>query len=389
MSTTQNRSVRRPLISSSTRGIRHVPLCEVSVAEEEKAFLVDALASGDVSEGRYNRLFEDGMLQLLDVPYGTATSSCYGALHSVIKCLGITGDVIVPSFTFAASANAIVQAGANPVFADVRYETRNITAENILAAYTPNTEAIMVVHFAGQVCEMEEIDRVARTRGVYLIEDSAQTVGARCGGRQAGTFGIGCFSFFATKNMTTGEGGFVALRDADLHRAIRLLIGHGIKRDATRQWHREAVMPGMNFRMSNLHAAVGYAQLRRLHDLNQRRRRVAAEYDRRLQSLPVELPITADDCEHVYQMYTICVDERIRDGLVAELRAAGVMATVHFDPPVHLQSFYRERANGICLPATERLARRILSLPIYPSMTGDDIAYVCETLDRCMDTLRR
>lgn len=365
--------------------MRHVPLCRISTGPEEIEHISKALASGDISSGEYNALFEERMCRALGVPCGVATSSGYGALHAAIHCLKITGDVVVPSFTFAASVNAIVRAGANPVFADVAHSTRNMTAAEILAALTPKTQAIMVVHFAGQVCEMGPIEQIARARGLHLIEDSAQTLGARYRGRAAGSFGVGCFSFFATKNITTGEGGFCATHDPALRDSIRRFIGHGVERDREKPWYRDASEPGMNFRMSNLHAAVGYAQLGRLERMNSRRRQIAAEYHSRLQPVcGVELPATAPGCEHTWQMYTICVDGRIRDGLVAGLRQMGVMASVHFAPAVHRQTAYRDLTGTVTLPVTENLSRTIVSLPIYPDMDTEDVSYVCDSVEQCL-----
>ena len=369
--------------------MHHIPLCRISTGPEEMQYISEVMASGEISTGKFNALFEERMCRILGVAHGVATSSGYAALHAALQCLGITGDVVVPSFTFSASVNAIVRAGANPVFADVDHATRNITAANILASLTPKTQAVMLVHFAGQVCEMGPIEEVLREHNLHLIEDSAQTLGARYCGRAAGSFGVGCFSFFATKNITTGEGGFFSTNDPALREAIHRFTSHGVTRSREMPWYRDTVMAGMNFRMSNLQAAVGYAQLGRLERMNARRRQIAAEYDSRLQRISgIELPVAAPGCEHTYQMYTICVDERLRDRIVADLRQMGVMASVHFAPAVHQQTFYRTITGPVSLPVTEKLSRSILSLPIYPDMSDEEVDYVCYSVEACLNLIR-
>ncbi|MCP4602792.1 MAG: DegT/DnrJ/EryC1/StrS family aminotransferase [Proteobacteria bacterium] len=351
-----------------------IPLCKIDTNEKELATLANVLASGNISKGRYNHELEQGIERLVGQSDVVLTSSCYGALHAVLHCLGIAGEVIVPSFTFSATVNAIHLTGATPVFADVDPSSRNVTVKTIREEVTSRTKAIMVVHFAGQVCNMGPIMELAAEIGVPVIEDCAQAIGASRDGRQAGSFGIGCFSFFATKGITTGEGGCVATSDRDLADAIRRFIGHGIVRDDARAWRRETVVPGMNFRMSNLAAAIGTVQLAELRRFTEARNWVAQRYSQGLVSVPdVSVPIPEPRSEHAFQMYTICVPSQVRDHLVAHLNSVGIEASVHFSPPVHRHAAYLDTGKASVLPGTDQLADCIVSLPIFPGMTTDEI----------------
>ena len=368
--------------------MRKIPLAKVSMGKEEIEAVSEVIRSGWVSHGDYNTAFEEAFARRIGTRYAIATSSCFTALFAVLKSARITGEVIVPSFTFGASVNAIELAGAIPVFADIDRVTRNVTAEHIRKKLTLDTRAIMLVHFGGQPCVMDEILQIAQDRHLLLIEDSAQTIGATFRQKQAGSFGIGCFSFFATKNISTGEGGMIALDDAELYEKLRLFIAHGIPRNPVTPWRREVALAGANFRMSHIHAAIGLAQLRKLDVLNGRRIEIASKYDRFLSRFEsVCIPEIAEECTHVYQMYTVCVPPEIRNLLVEKLNSQGVMASVHFDPPVHLHPYYRGRFKAGNLENTERLSREILTLPIYPDMADADVDYVCSAFGKAYTEL--
>lgn len=361
-----------------------IPLSKVSMKQAEIEAVSKVIKSGWISHGENNEEFEREFTDFIGADYGIATSNCFVALYSVLFCSNITGEVIVPSFTFGATANAVYLAGATPVFVDVDYDTRNIKAEDILKRLSPKTEAIMLVHFGGQVCEMDEILDIVNENNLLLIEDSAETLGSTYKNRQAGSFGIGCFSFFATKNISTGEGGFITLNNPDLYNKLRLFVSHGIKKgDSIPQWKREVVMAGMNLRMSHIQAAIGLVQLRKLNSLNRKRIEIALKYNEFFSKFEsVRIPQVAPDCTHVYQMYTICVCREIRDMLVKEMNLSGVMSSVHFDPPVHLHSYYKERLGNIRLKNTENLSKEIISLPIYSDMQNDEVEYVCNVFEK-------
>ena len=367
---------------------RDVPLCRPRIGPAEKKAVLEVLESGWLAHGPKNHELEKQFQSLTGAPYAIAMNSCTSALQLAIEARDIGGEVILPSFTFVASANAVVTAGATPVLVDVDPVTRCADPEAIAAAVGPRTEAVMVVHYGGQLADMEPIAKTCERHGLALIEDSAETIGAFYRGRPQGSFGDGCFSFFPTKNITTGEGGMLTTYDAELHRKARALIGHGIesttleREKAERPWLRAATLAGYNFRMSHLLAALGVEQTKRLEELNAGRRRVAARYLDELADLDgLELPVTADGRTHVWQMFTVIVREADRTELLRKLRSVGVGASVHFDPPVHLQPRYRDVQVGPGgLARTEWLAERIVTLPIDPGLDDADIDHVVAAL---------
>ncbi len=365
-----------------------VPLSRPAIGPEEIQAVVEVLQSGWLAHGEYNRRFEEAFARLIGVPYATSMNSCTSALEVSLRIAGVRGEVILPSFTFVATANAVVQAGATPVFCDVDGATRNTTAGFIEDRITPRTEAAMVVHYGGQPCRMDDIVDLCERKRLLLIEDSAETLGATWRGRQAGSFGIGCFSFFPTKNITTGEGGMLTCRDEKFARKVRTFISHGIpsstltREKDQRPWYRAAEMAGHNYRMPNLLAALGYHQLRRLEEINGRRVTLARRYNELLSSHSswLKTPLVLEGATHVYQMYTIQVEEALRDPLLHHLRENGIGASVHFDPPVHRQPYYLQHHPQEGLTTTEQLAKELITLPIYPGMTEEEQDWVIEGL---------
>jgi len=242
-----------------------------------------------------------------------------------------------------------------------------------------------VVHYAGQPCNMDDISKLCERKSLLLIEDSAETLGATWKGRQAGSYGIGCFSFFPTKNITTAEGGIFTTNDNDLAEKARALISHGIvsSHPKKKPWNREALYAGHNYRMPNPLAAIGYIQLQKVEELNNKRIILAEYYNSSFIELNnfIKCPIVLDGADHVYQMYTIEVPQAIRDDLVEYLNECGVGASVHFDPPVHMQLIYSKYVkNDTVLDNTEQLSRTLITLPMYPSMTIDQIDYIVKSM---------
>jgi perosamine synthetase len=307
-----------------------------------------------------------------------------------LKAKNITQEVIVPSFTFSASVNAIVTAGATPVFVDINYKDCNIDVSKIEKQITEKTQAIMVVHFAGQCCEMLEINKICKKYNLFLIEDSAEAIGATYNYLPSGSWGVGCFSFFPTKNITTCEGGMLTTNDEELAEHVRTLSGHGIKKstlereDTEINWYRDCVIPGYNFRMSNILAAIGVEQMKRLDVMNYQRRVNSKLLISLLEEVEeINLPYENENCKHVYQMFTIKLKKGNRDNLVKLLRKNNIEASVHFTPAVHQQTAHKKFCKlGVDLKVTEEVANKIITLPMYPQLSQKEIEYIAKTLKK-------
>lgn len=370
-----------------------IPLSRPYFGEEEFKAVAEVLRSGWVAHGPKNEEFEEEFRKYLGVKQAISLNSCTSALQLAIEASGLKGEIIVPSFTFVASANAIVKAGCKPVFADIEYDTCNIDPRDVERKITEKTVGIMPVHFAGQSCRMDEMVEIAEKNDLMIIEDSAEAIGAEYKGKKTGTFGIGCFSFWATKNMTTGEGGMLTTNDDELAEKVRILRGHGNptttwEREGKKMpWIRDCIMPGYNFRMSNILAAIGVVQLKKLEKMNERRRELAKYYDKHLDFDKIDKPVELKECKHVYQMYTIKVKDVDRDEFIFKLRERGVGASVHFDPPVHLCTYYRSLYKDK-LPVTEKVSKSIVTLPLYPGMSREEQDEVISAIEDVLKALK-
>lgn len=375
--------------------MRNIPLCIPYTGQEEKDAVLQVIDSGWYAHGPKNHEFEAGFAEYLGVKHAYSMNSCTSALHLAVEGLGITGEVILPSFTFVASANAIITGGAQPVFADIDYDTCNIDPESVRRLISPGTQAIMPVHFGGQSADMTAIMKIAVDHGLKVIEDSAETIGGTHQGRLTGTFGVGCFSFYPTKNLTTGEGGMLTTNDDDLGRKVKALLAHGIdkstyeREDQEKSWFRSASLIGYNFRMSNILAAIGVEQLKKLPEMNAKRRALAAKLTEELADIPgLKVPVEKPGNKHVYQMYTIRVDPAIRDDFVLQLNARGIGASIHFFPPVHqMLPYMGSQFKKGDLPVTEQVIREIVTLPMYPQMEVEDLTYMVDSIRETITTL--
>jgi perosamine synthetase len=354
------------------------------IDEREEQAVLDVLRSGWLAHGPKNKEFEKNWAEYFGVKHAISMNSCASTIHVAIDVLGIKGEVIVPSFTFVASVNAIITAGCTPVFIDVEEDTCNLDPSKIEELITPNTEAIMPVHWAGQCANMTEIMSIAQKHGLKVIEDSAETIGGTHNNQKGGTFATGCYSFYPGKNMTTAEGGMFTTDDDEVAERARVLMGHGIAKttldrheENNRPWIRSAVRAGYNFRMSNVHAAIGVVQLSKLDEMNQKRSAHARRYNALLGEISqVTLPIEKIENKHVWQMYTIMVDAKVRDQLVLFLRDNEIGASVHFDPPVHKMPPYKNVKNANNLPVTNRIHNQLVTLPMYPQMAQKQLEFV-------------
>lgn len=341
------------------------------IGEEEKLSVLEVLDSGIIAQGPKVREFEEAFAAMCGVRYGVATSSGTTALHTLLLAHGIgPGDEVITSpFTFIASANSVLYTGARPVFVDIDPATYNLNVQLIEAAITPRTRAILPVHLFGLSCDMAPILEIAEKHGLVVVEDACQSHGATYGGKRVGSFGAGAFSFYPTKNMTSAEGGMITTDDAELAQKCRIIRQHGMAR---RYYHDEL---GFNFRMTDVHAAIGLAQLRKLADFNAARQRNARYLDANLKG--VITPVTPLGCEHVYHQYSIRVAGGRRDELRLHLQERGVMSEVYYPVPVHKQNLYTgELGYQVHLPEAERTALEILSLPVHPALSADDLAAI-------------
>jgi dTDP-4-amino-4,6-dideoxygalactose transaminase len=346
-----------------------IPIARPQMGDEEKAGVWEAMDSGSLAQGPRVRAFEEAFAAFIGVDHAIATSSGTTALHLALlgHDIGAGDEVITVPFTFIASANSVLYTGARPVFVDVDPETFTIDTHRIEDAITGRTKAIMPVSLYGLPAPMPAIVEIAERHGLAVIEDAAQAHGAAIGDRKSGSWGIGAFSFYPTKNMTTGEGGMLTTGDAALAERLRLLREHGMKV----RYHHDVV--GYNFRMTDLAAAIGLAQLPKLPGYNDRRRAIAARYDAELRG--VVTPRVPDGVTHVYHQYTIRV--RDRDAFAERLKELGVGSAIYYPIPVHRQKPFVALGYGEgAYPVTERLIEQVLSIPVHPSLTDDEVATV-------------
>jgi dTDP-4-amino-4,6-dideoxygalactose transaminase len=341
-----------------------IPIARPDIGQEEIDAVSDVLRSGMLAQGKRVKELEEAWAAFIGVKHAVAVGNGTLALMAIFSGIGLEpGDeVITVSHTFAATANAILSTGATPVFVDIEPDTYLIDAKKIEGAITPRTRAICPVHLFGLVADMDMIRAIADRHGLVVVEDACQAHAATFRGRMAGSFGHGAFSLYATKNMTTAEGGFVTTNDDGLADWLRLYRNQGMR--ARYQFE----MLGYNFRMTDLAAAIGIVQLGKLPANTARRQSIAARYDAAFGELPIGLPITPDGRTHVFHQYTLDVGGA-RDAIVSDLHDAGIGADVYYPIPVHRQSYIMERGLHAELPVTDAAASRTLALPMFPGLT--------------------
>jgi len=352
-----------------------IPIARPDIGPEEVAAVTEVLESGMLAQGRRVAALEEGWANYIGVRHAIAMGNGTQALMAIFAGIDLEpGDeVITVAHTFAATANAILYTGATPVFIDIEPDTYLIDAKKIEAAITPRTRAICPVHLFGLVADMDMILAIADRHGLIVVEDACQAHGATFRGRPAGSFGHGAFSLYATKNMTTAEGGFVTTNDDRLADWLRLYRNQGMRS------RYQFEMLGYNFRMTDLQAAIGLVQLDKLEGNTARRQAIARRYDEAFADLPVRLPVTPDGRVHVFHQYTVEVGDG-RDAIVAELREAGVGADIYYPIPVHRQEYIMERGLHAELPVTDAAAARTLALPMFPALTEAEQRTVVEAL---------
>ncbi len=376
-----------------------LPFSRPSIGEKEISRVTTCLQSGWITTGAICKEFEDRFCELTGADRAITFNSATAGMHVMLEALDLRpGDeVITPSMTFASTVNMIALRGAKPVFVDVDYATLNINCDLIEKKITPRTKAVIPVHFAGAPVDMDKINAIARRHGLVIIEDAAHAAGTYYRGVHAGGFGHpAIFSFHPIKNITTAEGGMITLNDADMEKKLRLLRFHGIERDAWKRYGRggdpsyDIAMPGYKYNMPDMLAALGVAQLERLEEFNQRRRVLAGLYLNGLKGIDgIDLPgVPPYDHTHAWHLFVVKIKSCSRDDFMARLSDYNIGYGLHF-PPVHELSYVKERfdVDRKSLSETERAGSRIISLPLFPAMTDDDVGYVCRAIKEIVNNV--
>jgi len=359
-----------------------VPLLDLkaqhsSIRDQVLAAVTEVLDSQVCILGPKVEELEERVAALSDCKYGVGVSSGTDAILAALMALEIgPGDeVITPAFTFFATAGCVSRTGATPVFVDIDPRTYNVDVELIERAVTPRTKAIIPVHLFGQMCEMEPIMEVARRHSLFVIEDAAQAISATYKGRKAGSIGtVGCLSFYPTKNLGgAGDGGMLVTNDADLREKLVVMRNHGSK---PKYYHK---VVGGNFRLDPLQAAILLVKLPHLEAWLEARRRNAAIYDRAFAGSPIDVPWIRPDMVSIFNQYVIRAEGR--DELAAHLRANQIGTEIYYPVPLHTQECFANLGyKAEDLPESERAAREVLALPIYPELTREQVEFVCQTI---------
>jgi dTDP-4-amino-4,6-dideoxygalactose transaminase len=383
---------------------RFLPVALPLIGEQEKKEVLKVLESGWITTGPRTFDFEKQLASYVGAAHAVALSSCTAAIHVALAALGIgEGDeVITSTLTFCSTANVVLHLNAKPVFADVEPGTLTIDPEDVKRKMTSRTKAVIPVHYAGHPCRMDEIAEIARKKEIRVVEDAAHALGAVYKGKNVGTISdVTCFSFYAIKNITTGEGGAVVLDDSVLAERIRLYSLHGMSRDAWKRytsagsWYYEVLYPGFKYNMTDIQAALGLCQLKRLDDFISRREQIASTYENAFSSLEEVSSLCVDGgVRHGRHLYPILLNlERLsidRARFIEELKAENIGATVNF-VPVHMHPYYRDKfgyKKGD-FPVAENAYDRLISLPLYPGMVDKDVDDVTEAVRKIALHFRR
>jgi len=373
-----------------------LPFARPDISNAEIMAVVRTLRSGWLTMGPRVLEFEEAFRKYIGARHAVAFNSCTAALHTTLVALrvGPGDEVVTTPFTFAATANVVALVGARPVFADVEPDTLNLDPSNANARLCARTKAVIPVHYGGQPCDLDALAERAHAHGAFLLEDAAHAFGAEYRDRRIGSTGTAAFSFYATKNLTTGEGGMVTTDDSDLADRLRLLRLHGISRDAWKRytvagdWYYEVVEAGFKYNMTDTQAAMGLVQLRRADGLLKRRRSHARYLTKEFKDVPnLTLPQERPDTSNAWHLYPIRLNlPRLRIDrakFIEALRAENIGSSVHFIP-LHLQPYYRDRfgyRRGD-FPVAEAAYERIISLPFYAGMTREDLDDVVEAVGK-------
>jgi dTDP-4-amino-4,6-dideoxygalactose transaminase len=382
---------------------KFLPFSPPTISKEEIAEVTDTLSSDWISTGPKAKEFENEFARYLGADAALALNSCTAGLHLALISLGIgpSDEVITTPMTFCSTVNVIEHVGARPVLVDVQPDTLNISPELIEKAVTKKTKCILPVHYTGHPCEMDAIKEIARTNNLFIVEDAAHAFPSRYKDQKIGTIGdLTAFSFYATKNITTAEGGMLTGSPEFIEKA-RVYSLHGMNRNAWKRydtgssWYYEVIYPGFKYNMTDIQASIGLQQLKKIDGFQKRRREIVDEYDKAFSQYPYfEIPCRLPDIEHAWQLYVLRLNLETlridRDQFIEELKERNIGTSVHFIP-IHLHPYYREKYGfkPEDYPVAYSNFQRIISLPLYPRMSDQDINDVIEAVLDVAEKYRR
>jgi len=396
--------MRNDAVSSQLTRRKFLPFHLPQIDEDEIRSVVETLRSGWLTTGLKNKQFEEDFARYLGAGHSVAVNSCTAALHLALDAVGIEeGDeVIVPTMTFTASAEVVLYLKARPVLVDCLPDSLNLDPDRIERAITSKSKAIIPVHFGGQACNMDRILEIAHRHHLFVIEDAAHALPAKYRGQMIGTLGdITCFSFYATKTITTGEGGMATTNNPEWAARMRMMSLHGISHDAWNRyakegsWYYEVLSPGFKYNLTDIGAAIGIEQLKKCDAFAAARNEIASAYNEAFAGVPeIRIPVCEPDLQHAWHLYVIQLQlehlKITRDEFIEALRERGVGTSVHFIP-LHLHPYYRDTFGYAPddFPNATEAYRHIISLPIYPKMSDADVGHVIEAVREVAQKYRR
>ena len=369
-----------------------IPYFKPWINQNDKNSVINALNNRWLTNGPILKKFENELKNYLGTKFSSGVGSATHALHLAMRSLGIgpNDEVIVPTFTFVATANAVRYCGAKPILVDVDLDTFNISTNEIKRKITKKTKAIIPVHFGGQSCDMKEIVQISKKHDLHVVEDCAHSLGSTYDQKKCGSIGdIGCFSFYATKVITTGEGGLVTTKSKKIFEKIQLLRSQAMSiqakdREKKAKWKYDVVDLGYNYRLDEIRSSLGLSQFQRLDEINKLRQKIAEKYDKKISKIKgITIPSTKKLRNHIYHLYTIKIDEEYpltRDQLFTKLHRNGIGSSVQYYP-LHLMSEFKDDyKNKNDFSNSNILKDQVLCLPIFPKMTNKEIDFVVSIL---------
>jgi dTDP-4-amino-4,6-dideoxygalactose transaminase len=385
-------------------GCQFIPFHVPAIGGEEIRAVAETLESGWLTSGTKVKRFEDDFAEYVGSKHAVAVNSGTAALHLALDAIGTRQDdeVIVPTMTFTATAEVVLYFQAKPVLVDCQGDTLNLDPKQIEAAITSKTKAIIPVHFGGQPCDMTPILEIAKTHKLYVVEDAAHALPASYESKKIGTIGdITCFSFYATKTITTGEGGMATTENSEWAERMRMMSLHGINHDAWKRytkegsWYYEVLRPGFKYNLTDIAAAIGIEQMKKCNQFWEARKRIAMIYDEAFANLPeIQLPVCRSNVHHAWHLYVLQLNlDRLtinRNQFIKALREEEIGASVHFIP-LHFHPYYRDNFGYRPqeFPNASAAFERIISMPIYPKMTEADIGRVTRAVQKVTQQHRR